>query len=189
MLDALRRAGISARQTREPGGSPGAEAIRRLLLEGDAGRWDAVGEALLLCAARRDHVAQTIAPALAEGCWVVCDRFADSTIAYQGYGKGMDLADLALLQRLTLGDLTPDLTLVFDLPVALGLSRAAARPGAADRFERLGHDFHERLHDGFRQIAAQEPQRVVIIDASADIAAVHRAVLAAVRDRLKVELR
>ncbi|HVC52896.1 MAG TPA: dTMP kinase [Stellaceae bacterium] len=188
LLAALQRAGISARQTREPGGSPGAEAVRRLLLDGDIGRWDAIGEALLLCAARRDHVAAVIAPALAAGAWVVCDRFADSTIAYQGYGRGMALADLATLQRLTLDGLAPDLTLVFDLPVALGLARAAARPGAADRFERLDRAFHERLRDGYLRIAAEEPQRVAVIAAAADIDTVHRAVLAVMRDRLGIEV-
>jgi len=163
LVAALDRAGIAARATREPGGSPGAEAIRRLLLEGEGERWDAVGEALLLVAARCDHVARLIAPALAQGEWVVSDRFADSTTAYQGYGRGLALADLAALHRFALGDFAPDLTLILDLPVEIGLARAAAR-SAADRFERLDREFHERLRRGFHTIAAAEPERCAIID-------------------------
>ena len=185
----LERLGIPARDTREPGGSPGAEAIRGLLLGGADERWDALSEAFLLCAARRDHVATLIAPALAAGVWVVCDRFADSTLAYQGYGKGLPLDDLAVLQRLTLGELRPDLTLILDLPVETGLARAAARSGITDRFERLDRSFHQRLREGFLQIATLEPARCVVIDAAAGMADVHDAVVAAIRTRLGVALR
>jgi len=185
LVAALDRAGIRARATREPGGSPGAEAIRRLLLEGEGERWDAISEALLLVAARRDHVARLIAPALAQGVWVVSDRFADSTMAYQGYGKGVAFDDLATLHRLALGDFAPDLTVILDLPVETGLARAAAR-SAADRFERLDHDFHEKLRQGFRQIAAENPTRCILIDASGDPQTVHSAVIAAVAQRLGV---
>ncbi len=188
LVASLERAGIAALATREPGGSPGAEAIRRLLLEGDGERWDAVGEALLVVAARRDHVAKLIEPALARGVWVVADRFADSTLAYQGYGRGLMPADLTALHRFALGDFGPDLTLVLDLPVEIGLARAALRRAAADRFERLGHAFHERLRQGFRTIAAAEPARCVLVDAAAEPAAVHRAVLAAVWQRLGLDL-
>jgi dTMP kinase len=172
--------------TREPGGSAGAEAIRRLLLEGDSERWDAIGEALLLYAARRDHVARLIRPALDAGTWVVCDRFNDSTIAYQGYGRSLPLDDLAALQRFALGDFRPDLTLILDLPVGEGLARAARRAGAADRFERLDPDFHQRLRDGFLAIAEAEPGRCVVLDASGDVAVVHRAIVAAIATRLGV---
>ena len=185
LVAALDRAGIPVRVTREPGGSPGAEAIRRLLLEGEGERWDAISEALLLVAARRDHVARLIAPALAQGVWVVSDRFADSTMAYQGYGKGVAFDDLATLHRLALGDFAPDLTVILDLPVETGLARAAAR-SAADRFERLDHDFHEKLRQGFRQIAAENPTRCILIDASGDPQTVHSAVIAAVEQRLGV---
>jgi dTMP kinase len=184
---AFERAGLAVCATREPGGSPGAEAVRKLLLEGEAERWDAIGEALLLFAARRDHVARLIRPALAAGTWVVCDRFADSTTAYQGYGRGMELDDLAMLQRLALDDFTPDLTLILDLPVATGLARIAAR-AAIDRFERLDAAFHERLRQGFRRIAADNPGRCVLIDAGAEPPAVHRAICATVADRLGVTL-
>lgn len=188
LVPALARAGIAATATREPGGSPSAEAIRRLLLEGEGERWDAIGEALLLYAARRDHVARLIRPALDAGKWVVCDRFNDSTIAYQGYGRALPLAELAALQRFALGDFRPDLTLILDLPVAHGLARAARRAGAADRFERLDRDFHQRLRDGFLAIAAAEPERCVVIDASGDPDSVYRAMTAAVCSRLGVAL-
>jgi len=142
---------------------------------------------LLFYAARREHVTRLIAPALDRGTWVVCDRFADSTIAYQGYGRGLPFGELQALHRFALGDFAPDLTLILDLPVAEGLARAARRSNA-DRFERLDQAFHERLRQGFQQIAAADPQRCVVIDASGAAESVHRAVLAAVAERLGVAL-
>jgi dTMP kinase len=188
LVAALDRAGIAAQRTREPGGSEGAEAIRRLLLEGADERWDAIAETLLFYAARREHVTRLITPALDRGVWVVCDRFADSTIAYQGYGRGLPLAELQALHSFALGDFAPDVTLILDLPVAEGLTRAARRSGNTDRFERLDHAFHERLRQGFHQIAAADPQRCVVIDASGDVENVHRAVLGAIVERLGVAL-
>jgi dTMP kinase len=186
-MGALERAGIAAKATREPGGSPGAEAIRQLLIEGDSERWDAIGEALLLYAARREHLDHLILPALGEGSWVICDRFNDSTIAYQGYGRGVPLDQLALLQRFAIGDFTPDLTLVLDLPVDQGFARAASRPGHADRFERLDRAFHERLRTGFQAIAASEPERCEVIDASVSADDVHRAIRATIAKRFGVK--
>ena len=188
LVAALERAQIPARATREPGGSPGGEAIRRLLLEGDGERWNAVGEALLLVAARSDHVARLIAPSLAQGSWVVSDRFADSTLAYQGYGRGLALEDLAALHRFALGNFAPDLTVILDLPAEIGLARAVARGSVDDRFERLDRAFHERLREGFRHIAADDSARCVLIDGSSDPQRVHRAVLDAVQARLGVAL-
>ncbi|HTV87629.1 MAG TPA: dTMP kinase [Stellaceae bacterium] len=186
LVAALARTHIAAVQTREPGGSPGAETIRELLLQGAGERWDAIGETLLFYAARRDHVADRIGPALAGGTWVVCDRFADSTMAYQGYGRGLPLADLRALHRFALGDVAPDLTLILDLPVEEGFARAARRPGAADRFERLDRAFHERIRAGFLAIAAAEPGRCIVVDATPDAAAVHRAIIAAVGARFGI---
>jgi dTMP kinase len=186
LVTALQLAGIPVRQTREPGGSPGGEAIRRLLLEGESERWDAISEALLLVAARHDHVTRLITPALAQGVWVVADRFADSTLAYQGYGGGVGLAELAMLHRFALGDFTPDLTLILDLPVEVGLARAVAR-SSADRFERLDPGFHERLRQGFRQIALDNPARCTLIDASGHPQTVHRAVLAIIERQFGVQ--
>jgi dTMP kinase len=188
LVAALEQAGIAATRTREPGGSPGAEAIRQLLIEGETERWDAVGEALLLYAARREHISRLIRPALDAGTWVVCDRFNDSTLAYQGYGRGLPLDQLVALQRFAIGDFQPELTLILDLPVADGFSRAARRPRRADRFERLDRDFHERLRHGFKTIAKTDPTRCVIIDASGDVDAVHHAILATVRERFGVAI-
>jgi dTMP kinase len=188
LVAALERAGIAAKATREPGGSPGAEAIRQLLIEGETERWDAIGEALLLYAARREHIAQLIKPALDAGSCVVCDRFNDSTIAYQGYGRGVPLDELARLQFFAIGDFAPDLTLVLDLPVETGFARAALRPRRADRFERLDRDFHERLRAGFQAIVASEPERCVLIDAAGSVDDVHRAILATIAKRLDVKL-
>ncbi|HRQ82539.1 MAG TPA: dTMP kinase [Azospirillaceae bacterium] len=184
LAEALAARGVDCLLTREPGGSPGAEEIRALLVNGEPGRWSPTTEALLLTAARRDHLERTVQPALAAGRWVVCDRFSDSTLAYQGYGAGLPLDDLRTLFRLALGDFMPDLTLVFDLPVDVGLGRATARAGGEDRFERMGRDFHQRLRDGFRAIAAAEPERCAVIDAGADIDAVTADVLAVVSARL-----
>jgi dTMP kinase len=184
----LSHAGIQAQLTREPGGSPGAEAIRELLLRGADERWDAVSETLLFFAARRDHVARTIQPVLETGWWVVCDRFTDSTLAYQGFGRALPLDDLETLRRFTLGDFGPDLTLILDLPVEEGLARAARRVGAADRFERLDASFHQRLRNGFLAIAAAAPERCTVVDASGDVETVHRAIIAAVATRLHVVL-
>jgi dTMP kinase len=186
LVAALARAGIPALRTREPGGAPGAEEIRTLLVEGEPGRWDAVSEALLVVAARRSHLTGTVWPALAQGSWVVSDRFADSTLAYQGSAGGVPQADLAALHRIIAGQFAPDLTLILDLPVDVGLQRAAARSGHETRFERKDRGFHEKLRQGFLDIACGEPQRCAVIDATADVDAVHQAVLAAVRERLKV---
>jgi len=188
LVAALERARIRVRATREPGGSPGGEAIRGLLLDGDGDRWNAVGEALLLVAARSDHVARLIEPSIAQGIWVVSDRFADSTLAYQGYGRGLALEDLTTLHRFALGSFTPDLTVILDLPAEVGLARVAARARVGDRFERLDRAFHERLRQGFRQIAVGSGGRCVLIDGSSDPQTVHRAVLDAVEGRLRVML-
>ena len=147
-----------------------------------------VSEALLLVAARNDHVVRLIAPSLAEGIWVVSDRFADSTLAYQGYGRGLSLEDLAKLHRFALGGFTPDLTVILDVPAETGLSRAAARGNAGDRFERLDRTFHERLRQGFQKIAADNTARCALIDGSRDQQMVHRTILEVVKERLRVSV-
>ena len=172
--------------TREPGGSPGAESIRDLVLKGSADRWSPVTETLLMYAARRDHVERVIRPALARGAWVVCDRFADSTRAYQGAAGGTDPALIAALEVNILEETRPDLTLIFDLPVAVGLERAHARAGAEMRFESKGQAFHERLREGFLAIAKTEPQRCAVIDATGSLDEVEARVWAAVQDRLVI---
>ncbi|HEY1720956.1 MAG TPA: dTMP kinase [Magnetospirillaceae bacterium] len=184
LAETLRGRSLSIVTTREPGGAPGAEEIRRLLVEGDAGRWDAVTEALLHTAARREHIQRTVKPALAQGSWVLSDRFADSTVAYQGYGQHVPLADLFKLYEVAVGDFEPDLTLILDMPVEEGLRRAAKRGGKEDRYERMGHDFHERMRRGFLEIAEANPQRCLIIPAEGSIGSVQRAILAAVDQQL-----
>ena len=170
--------------TREPGGSPGAEMIRKLLVEGPADKWDGATEALLHFAARHDHLRTTVWPALERGAWVISDRFADSTRAYQGWGHGLDLATLDRLYDVAVGAFHPDLTLILDLPVEAGLARAASRRGAETRYESLPRAFHDRVREGFLAIARNEPERCAVIDASQDIDAVAAAIAHVVAERL-----
>jgi dTMP kinase len=172
--------------TREPGGSPGAEIIRHVVLSGMGKLLGPDAETLLFAAARDDHVRTVIQPALNQGTWVLCDRFSDSTRAYQGMLGQVSPTVLNAMQRVTIGDLKPDLTVILDVPVEVGLQRAAARrgTGAPDRFEAEDIKFHQQLRDAYRQIAADEPQRCVLIDANADAATVAASVWAALRDRL-----
>ena len=172
--------------TREPGGSPGAEAIRDLVLRGAADRWSPVTETLLMYAARRDHIERVIRPALARGAWVVCDRFADSTRAYQGAAGGTDPALIAALETFILEEVRPDLTLIFDLSPEVGVGRAMDRAGAELRFESKGAAFHTRLRQAFLEIVAAEPGRCALIDASGSIEAVDQAVWTTVAERLAV---
>ncbi|HEY4114507.1 MAG TPA: dTMP kinase [Rhizomicrobium sp.] len=189
LAEALRQRGIEVVVTREPGGSPGAEDVRRLLVQGDAEKWEAVPETLLLFAARADHVARTIRPALKLGKWVICDRFSDSTYAYQGVGRGLDIEAIRAIEKISLGDFKPDLTLVLDVPPEVGLLRTITRatplfdPAMKDpdsseaksalnrrkeaRFERFGRSFHERIRRAFLEIAKSEPDRCVVVDAAA----------------------
>ncbi len=184
LCSALAAQGVAVVQTREPGGSPEAEAIRALLVEGAIDRWDPMSEALLLFAARRDHLRRTIEPALAAGSWVVCDRFGDSTTAYQGYAHGLGPDTVAALGEIAIGRVTPDITFILDLPVDVGLARAKSRePGREDRFERMGTAFHERLRQGFREIARREPDRCKVIDATRSIDAIHAAILGEIAAR------
>lgn len=180
----LEARGRSVVATREPGGAPGAEMIRKLLVEGPAERWDGTTEALLHFAARRDHLRMTVWPALKQGGWVVSDRFADSTRAYQGYGHGLDLAMLDRLYAVAVGDFRPDLTLILDLPVETGLKRAAARRGTETRYESLPRAFHDRVRAGFLEIAKGDPKRCAVIDASKDIDSIAAAIAATVTERL-----
>ncbi len=177
--------GHKVERTREPGGTSGAEALRAMLVQGGTDRWSPMSEALLMYAARRDHIERVIAPSLAGGQWVVCDRFADSTRAYQGAGGGVDPAFIDALEQGVLGETVPDLTLIFDLPVEIGLERASVRDGEAQgRFEAKGLEFHQALRAEFLAIAKAHPERCVVIDAAQDIDAVHAKVWATVAERL-----
>jgi len=177
---ALEKKGLAMVTTREPGGSPGAEEIRGLLVNGAPGRWDALTETLLVYAARADHVKHTIGPALLAGKWVISDRFTDSTYAYQGAGRGLARETIRRIDAVVLDDFHPDLTLMLDLDVETGLSRAGSRGPAESRFENFDRDFHERLRQGFLDIARRDPGRCVVVDAAQNEDAVAAAIWDAV---------
>lgn len=183
LAEALESEGKTVTVTREPGGSPGAEAIRGLLLDPDA-EWTPGSEVLLHFAARADHFTTCIGPALKQGHWVICDRFADSTRAYQGYGLGVSQAAINRLYEIALGDVQPDLTLMLDLPVSTGMERLKSRAGDTDRYEQMDLDFHERLRQGFLQIANDNPERCVVVNAEADVDTVAAQILQNVQTRL-----
>ncbi len=171
--------------TREPGGSPGGEAVRALLVTGDPDRWSPLTETLLMYAARRDHIERIIEPALARGDWVICDRFADSTRAYQGAGGGAPAELIAVLETQVLGRTRPDLTLILDLPVEAGLARAAARDSNTEtRFEAKGVNFHQRLREGFLAIAKAEPKRCAVLDGGGTVDDVASAIWQTLKARL-----
>ena len=182
----LEKAGIEVVLTREPGGSPGAEIIRHVLLSGAAKPLGAETEAILFAAARDDHVKATIEPALEAGKWVICDRFLDSTRVYQGMLGHVDPRLIRGLERVTVGETMPDLTLILDVPVEIGLERASARRGAAavDRFEAENVEFHEKLRGSYAALAKLEPDRCVLIDATQSKEVVQDTIWKAVSDRL-----
>lgn len=171
LAERLREQGIDVLLTREPGGTPLAERIRELLLDPSDEPMAADTELLLVFAARAQHLQQVIRPALARGCVVLCDRFTDATYAYQGGGRGLSVERIAQLEQFVQGELRPDLTLIFDLPVEIGLARAAAR-GRLDRFEQEGRGFFEAVREAYLQRAAQAPQRYRVLDAGQSLAQV-----------------
>jgi dTMP kinase len=181
LADALVDLGMPVLRTREPGGAPGAELLRTVLLGGSVD-WSVQAETLLHFAARAEHVEKTIRPTLAAGMWVVCDRFYDSTMAYQGYGQDEDRTMIATLVGL-LG-LVPDVTLVLDVSDAVASARRMQRGADADRYERLDASFHARVRQGFRDIAAAVPERCVLIAADRSVGEVHGSIMQAVRSRL-----
>lgn len=166
LSDFLRRLGLQVVLTREPGGSEGGEEIRRLLMEGPAARWDSLTEALLHSASRREHLVRMILPALERNVWVISDRFADSTMAYQGYGQEIGPERIRALNALVLGSFRPDLTLILDLAPEEALKRVDRRGADRTRYEEMDLDFHRSLRNAFTDIAAREPERCVLIDAA-----------------------
>nr|WP_218572834.1 dTMP kinase [Pseudomonas sp. R-28-1W-6] len=182
LAECLREQGIEVLLTREPGGTPLAERIRELLLTPSDEAMAADTELLLVFAARAQHLAEVIRPALARGCVVLCDRFTDATYAYQGGGRGLSVARIATLENFVQGELRPDLTLVFDLPIEVGLSRAAAR-GRLDRFEQEGRSFFDAVRHTYLQRAAAEPARYRVLDAAQSLAGVQQSI-----DRLLPEI-
>jgi dTMP kinase len=187
LATALCAAGITVVVSREPGGTAGAEAIRDLLVNGPPERWLPLSETLLLLAARLDHVERRIRPALAAGQWVLCDRFVDSTRVYQGMAAAVGVELVNRLQTATIGDLAPDLTLILDVPVEVGLARRG-RNASESRFEDKGVAFHQRVRDGFLQLAAEEPARCRVIDAAQGADAVAAALREAVAVRFGLDL-
>ncbi len=178
---------INVIETREPGGTPSAEAIRALLVEGDTDRWKPLSEALLHNAARVEHLVSRVKPALENGTWVICDRFIDSTLAYQGYGHGLEIETVAAINSTAMQGIEPDLTLILDMDVETGLSRAGLRQGTEDRYERMGQPFHERVHQGFREIAKQNPHRCALVDGRANKDTVFKAICQIIKSRLPDE--
>jgi dTMP kinase len=183
LAERLTAAGRKVVLTREPGGSPGAEQIRKLLVEGEPERWSPLAETLLFLAARADHVSRVIEPALTAGQWVLCDRFADSTVVYQGIARGLGVEKIRALQKAA-GSLDPDLTIIIDVEPRAGLTRTKARGKAENRFEQFDAGFHRQLREAFVEIARQEPQRCVVVDGSRDVEIVAADVWRIVTERL-----
>lgn len=183
LAEHLRAKGVVVHLTREPGGSDGAEAIRKLLVEGSAERWSPLAEALMMYAGRADHLERVIRPALARGETVITDRFADSTMAYQGVAGGVGRATIDALHRHVVGADDPDLTFILDAPTEVGLRRAAARADAPARFESKGRDFQQRVRRAFLDIARDNPSRCIVVDTTRDEDAVFRVIAEAVDRR------
>jgi dTMP kinase len=183
-LDAL---GVGVTLTREPGGSPGAEIMRHVILSGAAKPFAPEADAMLFAAAREDHIRCTISPALDAGKWVICDRFVDSTRVYQGVLGDVDQRLIRALERVSVGDLVPDLTIILDVPVAIGLKRAAGRRRGKtpDRFEAEEFEFHQKLRKAYLGLAKAEPKRFIVIDASAQKKTVAKRIWEAVDGRLE----
>lgn len=194
LSQALAASGIDVVTTREPGGTDQAEKIRNLLLQRDSGSFDPLSEALLLFAARREHLVNKILPALERGQWVISDRFADSSRAFQGYGMGLSLDIIEQLYTLVAGEFKPDLTFIFDIDPEMGLARSGKKKSdtvnvlesTEDRYERMGLAFHTRLRNGFLEVARQDPDRCVIIDATQSITDVHNQLLGIIETRYGV---
>ncbi|WP_321391201.1 dTMP kinase [Emcibacter sp.] len=185
--------GLDVVLTREPGGSPGAEEIRQLLVTGGTDKWHGMTETLLHYAARAEHLETTILPALRRGAWVICDRYADSTLAYQGYGQGQDVDKIIQLHKLVTDDFWPDLTLLLDGGVKLGLNRARKRDDMVeqkireDRYERMGEDFHQTLRNSFLDIARKNPDRIKVIDAEGGVDVIAGRVTEVISEQFSME--
>lgn len=188
LAESLQRAGIEVVITREPGGTEAGEEIRKLILEGDQDRWDAVSETLLLYAARRNHVINKINPALKAGKWVLCDRFSDSTMAYQGYARKFGRENVEVIHNVTLGEFGPDLTLIFDVPFDIAFERIKQRRQTPDRMEQVYERIHRLVRGAFLDIAGRNPERCHLIDASGTVEDVNTRVKFAVGAQLGILL-
>ncbi len=185
----LLKSGIKITRTREPGGTKGSELIRTILVEGEKDKWDSITETLLHVAARRDHVEKVIKPSLNSGKWVICDRFYDSTLAYQGYGHGVDLKFIKNLNKEILGDLKPDLTLIFDISFNQVVKRTKLQPAKTeDRYEKMGKSFQAKVAKGFLEIAKSEPKRCAVINAINSQEKIHSDIIRVINERFKKEI-
>lgn len=185
---AFEKSGLPFITTREPGGSENAEKIRALLVSGDADSWDPLTETLLFTAARSDHLNRLVKPAIAEGKTVICDRFFDSTLVYQGIGKGLGENYIKALHHIVFGNFMPGLTIILDIDPETGLKRAGARRGNENRFEQLDISFHQKIRDGFLQIAKNEAERCVVLDAMKDAETLHKETIAIIKQKCGVSL-
>jgi dTMP kinase len=188
LKSAFDHAGLGCILTREQGGSPAAEDIRHLLVNGEPEKWDSMTELLLMYAARRAHLRDTVWPALQRGDWVVSDRFADSSRAFQGIAGDLGLDTVNRMHQLSIGDFTPDLTIILDIDENVALDRAAARGGGEDRFERKGSEYQRRVRGAFQQIAASDPDRYRLLDAADSIDAVQVKIITLVNQAFALEL-
>ena len=182
----LLQSDIDVVSCREPGGTPGAEEIRALLLQGETGRWTPKTEALLMSAARADLIARCILPQLEKSGWVLCDRFADSTIAYQGFGHGLGYDQVEALNGFTVGSLVPDLTFIFQISPEIGLERVSLRKGGKDRYECFDLEFHKRVAAGYQEILKRNPERCVSVNAGLDIETISAFIFEEVQKRFKI---
>jgi len=185
---AILNAGLECLLTREPGGSAAAEDIRELLVNGDPDKWDSMTELLLMVAARRSHLRDTIWPTLEKGSWVISDRFADSSRAFQGIAGELGLQTVDKLHQLSIGDFTPDFVLILDIDETVALARAEARGTGEDRFEKKGNDYHRKVRNAFRDIAESDTERYKLIDASGSMDEVTAKIIAAVNSRFSLKL-
>ena len=188
LSNAFKKQKIPLITTREPGGSHGAEAIRSLLVSGNPNRWQPKTELLLHYAARIEHISNLLKPSLDQGKWVISDRFSDSTFAYQGFGHGIDLRELTNIHAFAVENYKPDYSILLDLTVKQGLSRAKARKINEDRYEQMSHDFHERVRRGFLEMSAKEPDRFIVIDGSQPVDYVALKVIEAINKRFDLNL-
>jgi len=185
---ALLCAGLQSILTREPGGSPAAEEIRKLLVEGEPEKWDSMTELLLMYASRKTHLNDIIQPALKQGQWVVCDRFADSSRAFQGIAGDLGIELVEKVHQLVVGSFEPDLVLILDIPESVALERALSRGGSEDRFEKKGSGYQARVRQAFLQIAANDSQRYQVIDANQAIDEVTEAIFETINRRYRLGL-
>lgn len=185
LADWLREQGQDVVLTREPGGTAGAQEIRSLLVTGEPDRWLPISEIMLYAAARHDNCKRVIEPALQAGTTVLCDRFNESTIAYQGYGHGQNIDDIRSILNIATSELEPDLTFIMDLPAELAIQRSRGASVAEDRFEKIPIDFHQRLRNGYLELARQSPNRCNVIDATQPLDKVFKDIIAVVQAKLK----